>query len=286
MQIAVAAGKGGTGKTTVAVSLALAAVAEGRRVRLMDCDVEAPNAHLLLPVDIQRSETVTLPVPRIDAAACTGCGRCAELCAFNAVMCTGTKAFVFADLCHGCGGCRWVCPEKAVTETTRDIGVYEEGTAAGMAFAQGRLRIGEPMSPPLIRRVKASAGDEEMILCDAPPGTSCPAVSAANGCDVIVLVAEPTPFGLNDLALAMRMLDVFSVPVGVIVNRADDEADTVQRLCDREHVPVLGVIPADRRIAEAYSRGVPAFEALPELRDVFHGLLNRIEALGAVEVGA
>lgn len=273
MILAIASGKGGTGKTTVAVNLALSA--DGP-VRLLDCDVEEPNCHLFLAPEIAHRETVRVAVPVVNAAKCDGCGRCAAFCRFNALAALKETVLVFPELCHGCGGCMLVCPKGAIREGSREIGVLETGRAGDLAFAQGRLRVGEAMAPPLIRAVKKRAAPGMLNIIDAPPGTSCPVIAAIRDADYVVLVTEPTPFGLHDLTLAVETVRRIGLPFGVVINRSDSGDDRVRTYCAAESVQVLAEIPEDRRIAEAYSRGVPAVRALPELRATFHTLLRTI----------
>ena len=273
--IAIASGKGGTGKTTVAVHLAAALAARGRAVQYLDCDVEEPNGHLFLKPAIEASESVGIPVPTVDAARCIACGKCAEVCEFNAIAML-KKPLVFPELCHGCGACALVCPVGAIRETPRAIGVAETGRAGAIAFAQGRLNVGEPMSPPLIRAVKARRNPDAVALFDAPPGTSCPVVATVRGADFVVLVTEPTPFGLHDLQLAVDTLRPLGRPLAVVVNRADDDR-RVQDYCQAEHLPILAELPDDRRVAETYARGELLFDRLPEWRDRFETLWTRIE---------
>ena len=273
--IAIASGKGGTGKTTVAVHLAAALAARGRAVQYLDCDVEEPNGHLFLKPAIEASESVGIPVPTVDAALCIACGKCAEVCEFNAIAML-KKPLVFPELCHGCGACALVCPVGAIRETPRAIGVAETGRAGAIAFAQGRLNVGEPMSPPLIRAVKARRNPDAVALFDAPPGTSCPVVATVRGADFVVLVTEPTPFGLHDLQLAVDTLRPLGRPLAVVVNRADDDR-RVQDYCQAEHLPILAELPDDRRVAETYARGELLFDRLPDWRDRFETLWTRIE---------
>ena len=273
--IAIASGKGGTGKTTVAIHLAAALLFHKRSVQYLDCDVEEPNGHLFLKPRIDSSETVGIPVPVVDAAKCTSCGKCAEVCEFNAIAML-KKPLVFPELCHGCGACSLVCPVGAIRETPRAIGVVESGHAGSIAFAQGRLNVGEPMSPPLIRAVKTRRLPEVVALLDAPPGTSCPVVATVRGADFVLLVTEPTPFGLHDLSLAVDTLRPLDLPLGVVVNRADGDS-RVQDYCREHHLPVLAELPDDRREAETYARGDLLFDRLPEWRGHFEDLWSRIE---------
>lgn len=276
MRIAVASGKGGTGKTTVAVGLALTAAGP---VHLLDCDVEEPNAHLFLPTRLHGSRPVTVPVPKVDTLRCDGCGECSRACAFNAMACIEGPPLVFAELCHGCGACRLVCPRDAITETTRQVGVVEWGVAGdGLSFVQGRLDLGEPKAPPVIEAVKEHARHDGLTLLDCPPGTACPFVTAVRGADIAVLVAEPTAFGLSDLEMALEAVDLLGIPSGVVINRAGSGDDRVAASCRRRGVPVLLEIPDDRRVAEAYARGEAPVTSVPELRPLFtrlHRSLSR-----------
>lgn len=248
--------QGRTGKTTVATNLALA-VAPQARVQLLDCDVEEPKAHIFLKPAFDKVEPVTVPVPEVNTGRCTGCGVCAEICAFNALAVVKGEVLVFGELCHGCGGCARFCPEQAITEVGREVGVVESGTAHGIEFVHGRLNPGEAMSPPVIRAVKQRIDQEKMVIIDVPPGTSCPVVQSVKGSDFCLLVTEPTSFGLNDLALSVQMLKALGVPAGVIINRFDIGDGRVEEYCREQQVPVLLSIPCDRNLAALYARGEP-----------------------------
>lgn len=276
MIISVASGKGGTGKTTVATNLA---VSLGANVQFLDCDVEEPNAHLFLDPDIQEVRTVTTPVPQVDEEKCTLCGKCAEICQFKAIVVIGETVLSFHELCHSCGGCMEVCPEKAISETERELGLIEKGYRDGLQFVHGRLRVGEAMSPPLIREVRYYQDDNKIIIIDAPPGTSCPVIAAMKGADFVLLVTEPTPFGLHDLELAVGAVKVLGIPSGLVINRADLGNDKVKQYAKQERIPVLLEIPFDRRIAESYSKGELIVEAMPEWKERFLELYNRIEQI-------
>ena len=281
MKIAIASGKGGTGKTTVAVNLALVAAAGGREVRLLDCDVEEPNAHIFLAPAIEKRIPVSVPVPKVDTARCNACGECGKLCEYSAIVTLGSKPLVFPELCHGCGGCALVCPQQAISEVPREAGVVEIGRAGRLLFVGGRLRVGEAMSPPLIREVKRRAGADSLAIVDAPPGTSCPVIAAVRGCDYVILVTEPTPFGMHDLILAVETVRKLGQGFGVVVNRSDIGDDRVTRYCAEQGIDLLAEIPDDRRIAEAYSRGEPVVRALPEYAELFAKLLESAEKGGA-----
>lgn len=273
MIISVASGKGGTGKTTVSVNLARTI---GAGVQLLDCDVEEPNAHLFLKGREIGSDIVTIPIPEVDESLCDGCGECGRLCRYHAIVSFGSAPLVFPDLCHGCGGCALVCPRGAIRETGKRIGVVETRDADGITLIQGRLDIGVAMAPPLIRVVKSRLNREKTAILDAPPGTSCPVIATVRGSDFVVLVTEPTPFGLHDLGLAIEMIREIAVPFGVVVNRMGAGDDRVHRFCRDEGVPILLEIPDDRRIAEAYSRGELMVDALPDYTDHFATLMWNI----------
>lgn len=279
MIVAIASGKGGTGKTTVAVNLALSLSGE---VQILDCDVEAPNAHLFLQAEPAGYEVVGIPVPEIDADLCNQCGDCSRLCQYNAIAVLGTGVMVFPELCHGCGGCALVCPEEAISEVMRPIGVVEEGRAGNIHLVQGRLYVGEALVPPLIREVRARSHDDGVVLIDAPPGTSCSMIAAVRGSDFVVLVTEPTPFGLNDLVLAVETVRTLGIPCGVVINRVGSGDDRVHEYCTAEGLQILLEIPDDRRIAEAYARGLTLVDAIPDVRSLFASLAERIEAMAAI----
>ncbi|MFH0878243.1 MAG: ATP-binding protein [Lentisphaerota bacterium] len=252
--VAMASGKGGTGKTTIAVNLAAVLAEQGERVQYLDCDVEEPNGHIFLKPVIKKSADAGVPVPVIDKNKCTACGQCAEACEYNAIAIL-KRALVFPELCHGCGGCRLVCPTGAIQEQPRTIGVVETGRAGKICFGQGRLHVGEPMSPPLIRAVKQTRMDGAITILDAPPGTSCPVVATVRDAGYVILVTEPTPFGLNDLCLAVELMRQLNRDFGVVINRAGMGNDAVRSFCLKEQIPILIEIPDDRKVAEAYSQG-------------------------------
>jgi MinD superfamily P-loop ATPase len=276
MIVAVASGKGGTGKTTVATSLALAA---GREVRLLDCDVEEPNCHLFLETGPATVETVGLPVPVVDPELCNACGICGDVCQFNAIAVLPEGAMVFPTLCHGCGACTWLCPEGAIREETRPLGEVSTARVGSVELLTGRLTVGEALAPPVVREVRRRGNGAGLVIVDAPPGTSCPVMASLRGADVVLLVTEPTPFGLHDLTLAVEAVRRLGIPFGVVVNRAGCGDDRVQDYCRDEGIPILLEIPQDRRIAEAYARGRPLVEAFPEWRGPFVGLLEALARL-------
>ena len=269
-----ASGKGGTGKTTVAVNLASV---RGAGIVLLDCDVEEPNAHLFLKGELcGEPETVSISVPEVDESLCDGCGECSRFCAYKALAVLAKRVLVFPEMCHGCGGCMRVCPKGAIREVPKRIGVVETLRAGEIALIQGRLDVGVAMAPPLIRAVKAKIPAEGDAILDAPPGTSCPVIATLSETDYVVLVTEPTPFGLHDLKLAVAVVRELKAPFGVVVNRAGSGDGRVRDYCRDEWIPVLAEIPDDRRVAEAYSRGELAVDALPEYRELFQTLFEKI----------
>ena len=279
MIISVASGKGGTGKTTVAVNLALSI----DNVQFLDCDVEEPNAHIFLKPVIKEQKKAYIPVPEIDESKCNYCGKCAQVCVYHAIAVlpsqNGKKGatLVFANLCHGCGACSALCPEKAIKEVNREIGVVELGNCGQIDFVHGKLNIGEAMSPPLIRQVKDEINLKKTVIIDAPPGTSCPVVASVKGSDFCVLVTEPTPFGLNDLILAVEVLRKIKIPFGVVINRADLGNTKTEEYCKEENITVLMRIPFKKEIAMAYSKGEPMVKAFPEYKKDFQSLFNDIK---------
>ncbi len=278
MIISVASGKGGTGKTLVATSLALSLKNE-YKVQLLDCDVEEPNDHVLLKPVFTRSEAVCIPVPKIDEGKCTYCGKCAEVCAYHALAVFPKNVLVFSQLCHGCGACSYLCPEKAITEEMREIGVVESGHADGIAFAHGKLNVGEAMATPVIRKVKEQTNREDVVIADVPPGTSCPVVESVKGSDFCILVTEPTPFGLHDLGLAVETVRELNIPCGIVLNRAGIGDSGVEEFCRKENLPILLTIPLDMEIARNYSRGVTLVQGMPQWKEGFLRLFERIQEI-------
>jgi MinD superfamily P-loop ATPase len=293
MRIAVASGKGGTGKTTVAVHAA-AAASGGIDTVYVDCDVEEPNGHIFLKPEIIERESVTVPVPVIDESACTHCGDCGKICQFNAIAVVLDKVVTFNELCHGCGGCTRICPVDAITESARRIGSVEmgvatihdhgdEGKGATLKFVHGKLDVGEPLAPPIVRRVKERIPDVSLVVIDSPPGASCPVVESVRGSDYVLLVTEPTPFGLNDLEIAVETIRELHLPMGVVINRAGSGDDGVKKFCNREGLEILDEIPDDRRVAELYSRGELLTGGIPEFGDRMKRILERITGVGVKE---
>jgi len=281
MVIAVASGKGGTGKTTVAASLASV---WGGPITAVDLDVEEPNLHLFLKPVISGRATAEMEVPLADESRCNLCRACSDLCQFKAISVMGDVLLTFPEMCHGCGGCLAVCPEKALSPGVRELGEISWGRADRAGFLMGRLRVGEAMSPPLMRAVKVRLAEIQArepgdVIIDAPPGVSCPAVNAVMDSDAILLVTEPTPFGFYDLKLAREAFEPLGRPMGVVVNRAGLGDRSVHDYCQESGLPILAEIGFDRRVAEAYSKGLIVAEALPEVRQTFLELADRARGL-------
>ena len=272
-RIAVASGKGGTGKTTVATSLAVV-LARELSVHLLDCDVEAPNAGLLLQPRIDLVEQVTRPTPVVDDSFCNRCGRCSDVCRFHAIATTPKKVLVFPELCHGCGGCTRACPVGAISESQRMVGEIAEGHAGKIRFTEGRLHAGETATVQVIRAVRRREAAVEVAIFDAPPGASCPVVATMEGVDWVLLVTEPTPFGLSDFRLAVDTAQILGSRIAVVINRDGSGDDRIDRYCASVGLPIAGRIADDRKDAEAYSRGELPVDTVP-------GFRAEIEAIGA-----
>jgi MinD superfamily P-loop ATPase len=275
--ISVASGKGGTGKTLIATSLALSLSRKGK-VQLLDCDVEEPNDHIFLNPTFTQRESVYVPIPTVDETKCTYCGKCAEVCAYNAIAVLKGKVLVFPELCHGCGACSYLCPEQAISEEGKEIGIVEAGKSGDVEFVHGKLSIGEIMAPPLIRKVKEYLRRDGTAIIDVSPGTSCPVVEAVKGSDFCLLVTEPTPFGLNDLTLAVEVARELGIPCGVIINRAGVGDGKVEEYCLKESIPLLLKIPLDTEIARLYSMGIPLVQGMPEWEEHFCKLFDKVKS--------
>jgi MinD superfamily P-loop ATPase len=307
MIIAFASGKGGTGKTTVATNYALWLTEQkpAPNIQFLDCDVEEPNAAFFLKPKIYDSRSVAIQVPDVNISKCTFCGKCSEICVYNAIAVINPKdshiqkedssnklgqssntrftqrtVLTFPELCHGCAGCTLICPEHAITEKGRPIGVVEKGRFDNMEFIQGRLNIAESMAPPIIRAIKKQIPVQkkanDIVIIDAPPGTSCPVIEAIKTSDFVVLVTEPTPFGLHDLILTVETLRILDIPFGVVVNRADAGDDKTEQYCIKEDITILSRIPMQRKIAVAYSQGIPMIRCDVQYKGLFHELHQAI----------
>lgn len=277
MIIAVASGKGGTGKTTIAVNMALVLDS----VQFLDCDVEEPNAHLFLKPNFYKETNVTVTVPVVDVQKCSGCGQCAKVCEYHALaviqgLNKRAQVLVFPHLCHACGACSLLCPMGAISETLRPIGVIQEGLSRNISFIHGKMNVGEILSPTIIRQVKKKALPNIITIIDAPPGTSCPVVAAIRGVDFCVLVTEPTPFGLHDLTLAVDVVRQMKITFGVVINRWGLGNSAVEEYCQKENIPVLAKIPFDRQVAVNYSKAETLVDKNPVMRELFRGIYKNI----------
>lgn len=279
MIISIASGKGGTGKTTIATNLAVSIAYEKEKVRFLDCDVETPNAYLFLKPEIYETEKIGTLVPEVNLDRCDCCGKCGEICRFSAIAVIGEAILTFPELCHSCKGCMMVCPHEAITESERELGVLEKGKAGKIEFVSGSLRIGEAMSPPLIKEVKKTIKPYHISIIDAPPGTSCPVVTALKGSDFSILVTEPTPFGLNDLILAVEVVKILGIPFGIVINRSDVGDNRVVEYANQEGIPILLEIPDQQEIAEAYSQGIMMTEVFPAWKEKFREMYQKIRTM-------
>jgi len=276
MKICVASGKGGTGKTTVAVNLATAIDEE---VVLLDCDVEEPNANLFLKGDFVDREISYVKVPKVDESLCDGCRKCTEICEFKAIIVIEKVPMLFYDLCHSCGACYHICPQKAISEVDRRIGEINHYKKRNVHLYEGRLDIGVAMAPPIIKGLKKHIEDDKICILDAPPGTSCPTIETLKDCDVAILVTEPTPFGLNDLILAIEVTRQLNIPFGVVINRSDMGDDRVHNYLKQENIPILMEIKHDIEIARLYSKGKVIVEEIPKYKEMFLELKDKALAL-------
>ncbi|OPY00808.1 MAG: Pyruvate synthase subunit PorD [Syntrophorhabdus sp. PtaB.Bin047] len=280
MNITMASGKGGTGKTTVAVNFAWFLASAGQRVQYLDCDVEEPNGHIFLKPSITESSPSKVMVPVVDQEKCTSCGECGLKCQFHAIVNLPGDTLIFPGLCHSCGLCVAVCPAGAITEGDREIGTIEKGKATKeMDFIHGVLNIGEAMAVPLIKRVKDGRRDSCVHIIDAPPGTSCPVVATLTGSDAVIMVTEPTPFGLHDLKIAIDVAKLLDIPTGVVINRDQGGYPPLTGYLEAAGVPVLAVIPEDADIARHYSQGGIILESLPRYIDVYRSMAENLEKL-------
>lgn len=276
IKIAIASGKGGTGKTTIATNLATSLAASGFQVTYADCDVEEPNGHIFLKPEMSKSEKISKPVPNVNEMRCKLCGLCSEICAFSAIIPVKNKVLVFENLCHSCGGCSLVCPRGAISETGHFIGVIESGRSNGVGFIHGKLDIGRIATPPLIKEIKLRIPENQIAILDLPPGTSCPVIEGVKGCDHVLLVTEPTPFGLNDLKLTVEMARELKLDFSVLINRFDiGDGETVE-YCKNQKISIMMEIPDDTEIAKSYSRGVMFSQINPEFAKSMVSLFEKI----------
>ncbi|MBN1288156.1 MAG: ATP-binding protein [Actinobacteria bacterium] len=276
MVISVASGKGGTGKTTVSTNLAWTA-ANQEPVAFIDCDVEEPDSHFYLKPAWTGESEVKVSVPSVDGGCCDGCGACAEFCKFNALAAIKGGVLVFAELCHSCGGCKMVCPKDCIEMAERRVGLVKSGNASGILVKQGLLDIGEPMAVPIIKELKKELPGCLTII-DCPPGTSCPMIETVTGTDFCLMVTEPSPFGLHDLALAHEVADEIGVSHGVVINKSSEHDSLIEEFCSKSNIPVLGRVPFSMETAVICSRGDLAVEVDPAMKTRFEDILKEVES--------
>lgn len=271
MKIAIASGKGGTGKSTVSVNLAYLLAQKLDNIALLDCDVEEPNCHIFFNPTFNYSEKFDIIIPKINIEKCVSCGKCVEACQFNAMAKIKDKILIFDELCHGCSACKIICPEDAIIDSTREIGILEAQINGKLSFIQGKTRIGEAMSPPLIKKVKNFADNKnfDIQIIDSPPGTSCPFINTVYGVDFVVLVTEPTPFGFYDLKLAVDVIKEINIPFGIVINKSNENDILIESWAKDEGIKIITKIPEDIKIAQAYSKGDILLEKMPELEKYF-----------------
>jgi len=280
LKLSIASGKGGTGKTLVSTSLAASLHSQrGKGITIADCDVEEPNAYLFFPArTLLERESCQVVVPVIDEDKCSHCGKCSNVCAYHALAVLPQTVLIFPELCHGCGACSIICPEKAISEGSLSVGEIFHARSAGMDIIWGELALGEARTTPLIKAVKERAKSGTVII-DCPPGTSCSMVESVRGSDFCLMVTEPTPFGLYDLEIALKVLDRMKIPQAVLINKSGLGDRKLYHYLEEKKIPLLMEIPLDRRIAEIYSRGEIFVIHMPEWKERFVELAKRIEEM-------
>jgi MinD superfamily P-loop ATPase len=252
MKIAVLSGKGGTGKTTFSSNLAV----NVENVKLIDTDVEEPNAHIFLGNKAIESKSVMTLYPVVDADKCTLCGKCGEFCNYNAIIPAKNTVLVFKETCHDCGGCEVVCPVNAIKYEQREIGkIHNIENDYNIKFEYGELNIGEMSGVKIIEKLKSDSENEELLIIDSPPGTSCATVAAVEDTDYAIIVSEPTPFGVSDMKMVVEMLREMKIPFSVVINKAGIGNDEIYEYCKTEEIEILMEIPFDKKIAEYYAKG-------------------------------
>ncbi len=277
MRVAVLSGKGGTGKTTVSTHLA----ALNPDALYMDLDVEEPNGDLFLKSEWIDEIPVTVAYPVIDEDLCTRCRKCSTFCQFNALIVAPAMTIVLKEICHACGGCELVCPEGAVSFGERPVGEILKGTAAtGNPVISGAMTPGEYSGVPVIKKALTLTDGYHSVVIDSPPGTSCTTVASLEGCDLALIVTEPTPFALSDMKMVVEMLGTMKMPMAVVVNKTGMGDDEVYRYCRDEGIPVYGEIPFSRELAEAYAEGNMLNHISPEIEKVLLGVWDKVKAGG------
>ncbi|MFO8145471.1 MAG: ATP-binding protein [Candidatus Syntrophosphaera sp.] len=283
MKIAIASGKGGTGKTTLAVNLALRA-AENREVSLVDLDVEEPNSGIFIHGKLENEQRIFRSVPKWDREACTLCGKCVELCQYNAIIRLGKEIMVMPQLCHSCYACSELCPTDALPMRESPLGTLRHKRIGRLDFIESKLDIGMEMASPMIGKtleyMSEHCSGNDYQFRDCPPGTACPVISATKDADFIILVTEPTPFGLYDLELAAETMRHLGKPMSVVVNRYGIGNDEVFHYCKEQDIPVWAKIPNQREMAELYSRGELIYPKVEEFRRELDAILGKLDSLG------
>ena len=275
MKIAVLSGKGGTGKTTVSSNLAFIS-----KMLLIDTDIEEPNSHIFLKGGIKDVKSVYTRFPEVNMEKCNLCGECGEFCKFNAIIPAKKRVIVFGEACHDCGGCEIVCKNGAISWEKREIGkIFTGKTHFNSINKYGKLNIGEMSGVKIIKEIYKNTVEKDFLI-DCPPGTACTTVSAVEVADFAIIVVEPSPFGLSDMKLVVQLLRDMKIPFGVVINKFDEDENIVKKYCDNEKIEIIGTIPFDRKIAEAYSKGEIIADALLEYRENFETILKRVKSYG------
>ncbi len=281
LKIAVASGKGGTGKTFFSTNLYFSLI-DKYKTCLVDIDVEEPNSGIFFKTKYNNieKETAYSIIPEVDEKKCTLCGKCSEYCQFNAIFVSSEKWILFPEICKGCTACIKLCPENALTIDKKEIGTISNNKSG---FMEGRLKPKEPIAVPLIKQTKARAvnfyGEYDVIIYDSPPGTTCPTIAAMKDNDFIVVVGEPTPFGMNDFIITYEVLLNLKLKFGVVINRCDIGNNEMQKFCNNNNIPILAEIPHNEKIAHCYSKGEPAVFTLPEYKKFFLESFEKIKKI-------
>jgi MinD superfamily P-loop ATPase len=279
MKIAIASGKGGTGKTTLSTNLT-ALFAETEKVVLTDLDVEEPNSGLFIQGELVKEEIKYKMIPEWKEDTCTLCGECQKNCNFHAVIQLGSQLLVFPELCHSCFACSELCPTSSLPMIPQRMGSLKQFKNKNISFIESRLDIGQEQAVPLIAQTNDYVGKtfsrETIKIFDAPPGTSCPVIEATKDADFIILITEPTPFGLHDLKLAIETMKELKKDFGVVINRYGIGNDDVVDYCEKNDIPILAKIPNNRKVAELYSRGELVYTEIPEIKDELQKIRNYI----------
>lgn len=282
MKIAIASGKGGTGKTTLSTNLS-SFFAEEENVVLVDLDVEEPDSGLFLNAELISKEDKFKMIPKWDKDKCTLCGLCQKVCNYNAVIQLGNEIMVFPELCHSCYACSELCPTSALPMLPKKMGELKQFKSNNLVFIESRLDIGEEQAVPLIAQtneyVDKHFPNEINKIFDCPPGTSCPVIEATKDADFVILVTEPTPFGLNDLILAVETMKTLNKIFAVVINRYGIGNDDVIEYCEKEKIPIIAKIPNSRKIAELYSNGKLIYKDIPEVKKQFENIKNYISKI-------